>query len=118
MSTQRNDKWNEARRKALRSIATISDAEDAEIHRAALADPDNPPLDDTMFARMRPADEVHPDIVAWYRRTRGLQKSPTKRLVSLRLDRDVIEHFRRRGPGWQRRINDTLRRAARLRKKG
>ena len=32
-----------------------------------------------------------------------------KRLVSLRLDQDVIEHFRKDGPGWQSRINAALR---------
>ena len=67
---------------------------------------------------MRPAVEVVPEIVAAYRRRRGPQKTPTKQLVSLRLDRDVIAHFRKRGPGWQRRINDTLRKAARLRAEG
>jgi uncharacterized protein (DUF4415 family) len=29
--------------------------------------------------------------------------------VTLRLDREVIEHFQRGGPGWQDRINDALR---------
>jgi uncharacterized protein (DUF4415 family) len=32
----------------------------------------------------------------------------------LRIDADVVEHFRATGPGWQTRINDTLRRAAKL----
>jgi len=35
-----------------------------------------------------------------------------KELVSLRIDRDVLEHFQESGPGWQDRINDALRRAA------
>ena len=35
-----------------------------------------------------------------------------KELVSLRLDRDVLEHFQAGGPGWQERINEALRRAA------
>lgn len=35
-----------------------------------------------------------------------------KELVSLRIDQDVLEHFREGGPGWQDRINDTLRKAA------
>jgi uncharacterized protein (DUF4415 family) len=34
-----------------------------------------------------------------------------KELVSLRIDRDVLEHFQEAGPGWQDRINDTLRKA-------
>ena len=31
--------------------------------------------------------------------------------VSIRLDADVVEHFRRTGPGWQSRINQALRKA-------
>jgi len=41
---------------------------------------------------------------------RGRPRSSTsKKLVSLRLDQDVIERFRATGPGWQSRINETLR---------
>jgi uncharacterized protein (DUF4415 family) len=32
-----------------------------------------------------------------------------KELVSLRIDRDVLEHFQAEGPGWQERINEALR---------
>lgn len=35
-----------------------------------------------------------------------------KETVSLRIDRDVLEHFQESGPGWQDRINDALRKAA------
>lgn len=35
-----------------------------------------------------------------------------KELVSLRIDRDVLDHFQESGPGWQDRINDALRTAA------
>jgi uncharacterized protein (DUF4415 family) len=35
-----------------------------------------------------------------------------KELVSLRIDRDVLDHFQDSGPGWQDRINDALRKAA------
>jgi uncharacterized protein (DUF4415 family) len=34
-----------------------------------------------------------------------------KELVSLRIDRDVLDHFQEDGPGWQDRINDALRKA-------
>ena len=37
-----------------------------------------------------------------------------RELVSLRIDQDVLEHFREQGPGWQDRLNDALRRAAGL----
>jgi uncharacterized protein (DUF4415 family) len=32
--------------------------------------------------------------------------------VTLRLDRDVLDHFQQGGPGWQDRINDALRKVA------
>ena len=32
-----------------------------------------------------------------------------REMVSLRLDRDVLDHFQAGGPGWQDRINDALR---------
>jgi uncharacterized protein (DUF4415 family) len=35
-----------------------------------------------------------------------------KEVVSLRIDRDVLDHFQDGGPGWQDRINDALRKAA------
>jgi uncharacterized protein (DUF4415 family) len=45
-----------------------------------------------------------------------LAKSPAlpgaKETVTLRIDRDVLEHFQEAGPGWQDRINEALRKAA------
>ena len=35
-----------------------------------------------------------------------------KEMVSLRIDRDVLDFFQGDGPGWQDRINAALRRAA------
>jgi len=32
-----------------------------------------------------------------------------KEMVSLRLDRDILDHFQAEGPGWQDRISDALR---------
>ncbi len=32
-----------------------------------------------------------------------------RELVSIRIDRDVLDHFQEDGPGWQDRINDALR---------
>jgi uncharacterized protein (DUF4415 family) len=32
-----------------------------------------------------------------------------KELVSLRIDRDILDHFQEAGPGWQERINEALR---------
>jgi uncharacterized protein (DUF4415 family) len=39
---------------------------------------------------------------------RGPQKAPTKKLVSLRLSPEVVDHFKASGPGWQTRIDETL----------
>ena len=48
----------------------------------------------------------------------GPAKTPSlpgaKEMVSLRIDKDVLEHFQADGPGWQDRINDALRKAAGL----
>jgi uncharacterized protein (DUF4415 family) len=35
-----------------------------------------------------------------------------KELVSLRIDRDILDQFQQGGPGWQDRINAALRKAA------
>ena len=46
---------------------------------------------------------------------RGPQRAPTKKLVSLRLSPDVIDYFKSEGPGWQSRIDATLRESIRKR---
>jgi len=69
-------------------------------------DPDDAPeLDDEWFERaeVRIGDKVI---------RRGRPAGSSKNLVSLRLDKDVIDHFRASGPGWQTRMNDALRKAA------
>jgi len=42
------------------------------------------------------------------RSKRGPQKAPTKKLVSLRLSPEVIDHFKATGRGWQTRIDGAL----------
>ncbi len=62
------------------------------------------------FKRFRPSSDF-PELVAAMERARGQrgpQKTPTKERVALRLDRNIIDHFRHDGPGWQTRINDAL----------
>jgi uncharacterized protein (DUF4415 family) len=71
---------------------------------------DIPEITAKQFAEMRPASEVVPDIVARYRRRlRGKQKAPAKVLISLRVGRDVLDHFRASGKGWQTRMESALR---------
>lgn len=69
------------------------------------------------FRRARPAKEVLPRSffsILEKRRARGPQKAATKKLVSLRLDPDVLEKFRSTGAGWQGRVNAALRKAVGL----
>lgn len=70
---------------------------------------DNPELTDEQLAKARPLIETHPELVAAMRRKRGDQRAPTKDLVSLRLDQDVLATLRASGSGWQGRANDMLR---------
>jgi uncharacterized protein (DUF4415 family) len=42
---------------------------------------------------------------------------PVKTQLTLRLDPDVVEHFKASGPGWTARINEVLRKAAGLKKR-
>jgi uncharacterized protein (DUF4415 family) len=102
-----------ARARARQLVHNMTDEEDAALIAAAEADPDNPPLTDEDWAKMRPAHLVHPELVAArLRRERGRPKSASpKQQVTLRIDRDVLEKFRATGEGWQSRINAALRKA-------
>jgi uncharacterized protein (DUF4415 family) len=99
-----------ARAKAPKLLAAVTDAEDRAITEAALTDRDARPLDEKRLARVQPASTA--DAADLSRRVRGRGR-PTldapKRLVSLRLDPEVIDRFRATGPGWQSRINEVLR---------
>jgi uncharacterized protein (DUF4415 family) len=70
------------------------------------------------FRRMRPAREVLPKLIgakatAELLRPRGRPpKENPKAQVTLRLDAEVVKHFKAGGPGWQTRINAVLKRAA------
>jgi len=69
---------------------------DEEITAAALSDPDNPPITDEEWARMRRPGR--PPMAAEDRKVS----------LSLRLDPDVVEQFRATGPGWQTRMGEVL----------
>jgi len=75
---------------------------------------DTPELTASDFEKARPFAEALPDLAKTIRRGRGPNKAPTKKPVTLRLSPDVLEHFRAGGRGWQTKIDDALRKAARL----
>jgi uncharacterized protein (DUF4415 family) len=97
--------------KAKYQFPPLTDEEEAAIQAGIAADPDNPEWTAEDFKKGRPFKEVFPELYESWKRTRGPQKEPTKQLVSLRLDRDVIAHFKAQGAGWQTRINKALREA-------
>ena len=100
---------------AREDIERTTPEEDAAVHAAALLDPDNLPLTPEQLAQFRPMTEVRPDFLRRLRGQRGPQKSkPVKTRVALRLDPDVVAYFKKRGPGWQSRINTALRKVAKL----
>ena len=71
---------------------------------------DNPEWTRKDLAKARPFSEALPDLAASIRKGRGPNKAPTKKLVSLRLSGQVLEAYKAKGPGWQSRIDEDLRR--------
>jgi len=53
--------------------------------------------------------DLRPSHLARIRGKRGPQKLPTKIPVSIRLSPEVVKHFKEKGPGWQSKIDDALR---------
>ena len=76
--------------------------------RGAWMPDDAPELTEEYFER---ADVYRGDKLI--RRGRPPSEHP-KEAIKLRIDPDVLAHFRATGPGWQTRMNDALRRAAKL----
>ncbi len=74
----------------------------------------NPEWTAADFARARPGSELPEELRAFFPKTRGLQKAPTKIPVSIRLSPEVVDHYRATGPGWQSRIDEILKKAAGL----
>ena len=64
---------------------------------------------DADIVRDADAPEWTPRIFARAVARKGLKLVPRKELLSLRIDADVIEWFRRQGPGYQSRMNALLR---------
>jgi uncharacterized protein (DUF4415 family) len=95
------------RRKSAKSFLQRGGNEDS-----VAFDADNLPMTPEMIRRLRPISKETLDFI---NRARGRPpvESP-KQAVSLRLDQDVIAHFKDQGPGWQGRINAALRKQAKL----
>lgn len=78
---------------------------------------DNPQWTEAEFKQAKPFAEVFPELAESLRKSRGRPKAEApKKQVTLRLDADLVEYFRQAGPGWQSRINESLRKSAGLEK--
>jgi uncharacterized protein (DUF4415 family) len=85
--------------------------------RSSWVDPDDAPeWTDDQFARAEIAigrKVIRPADGTLTRPGRPMSAAP-KKSVHLRLSPDVLAHFRKTGPGWQTRIDEALRKAAKL----
>src|SRR5437588_1820669 len=90
-------------------LAKLDATTDEDIARQIAEDPDTAPelTDEELDA----AELYEGD--KFIRRVGRPKGSGKKEQVTLRLDRDILERFRAGGPGWQTRLNETLRSAAR-----
>ena len=96
-------------------LKELTDEEEARIQRGIALDPDNPEWTAEDFKKARPFADVFPELMESIRRARGRPASETPRkVVSLRLDQDVLEKYRATGKGWQARMNADLRKASGL----
>ena len=78
------------------------------------------PLTDEEIKTLRPASELFAEYGIPMPKPPGRPKADkTKVSVTMRMDEDVLDYFKRGGPGWQTRMNAVLAKEARgaLRKK-
>lgn len=79
-------------------------------------DDDNPALTDAQLAALKPASAVFTPVqLAAMAGRRGPGRPPKadrKVEIKLRVAPDVLAAFKAKGPGWQTRMHDVLRRAA------
>ncbi len=82
----------------MNKLARPTPEEDVQIATGIAADPDTW---EASAAELKTAFRGRPPLPAELR----------KKQVTIMLDRDVIEHFRSGGKGWQTRVNQALRKA-------
>jgi uncharacterized protein (DUF4415 family) len=87
--------------KSKAKFARNTAVEEGRIKAGVKADPDTRELAAKDFSKLMPFPEMM--------RRRGRPKAARHKVpVTLRLEPEVVEHFRRDGRGWQTRINDAL----------
>lgn len=83
--------------------------EEVAINVGIARDPDTFELDDEWFANARQWMADNPEIVQQIRNRKF--NWPAKEWAYIPIDFDILDHFRKDGPGWHERLNDTLRQA-------
>jgi uncharacterized protein (DUF4415 family) len=73
------------------------------------------PEDETASISLRIKDRVQ-EVLDYHARRSPREKygSKTKTVVNIRIDNDVVDHFKSLGDDWRDRINDVLRKAGGL----
>ena len=71
---------------------TLREKTDEEIEQDVREDPDAVLLDEE-----------------WFEKAKLVVPSSEKKRITIRVDEDIVEHFKQGGPGYQSRINDVLR---------
>lgn len=101
----------------MKKLQSLKDVTEAQVQKMIADDPDAPEATDEQLQAMRPFTAAFPALAEKMKdgvtyRPVGRPRNPGRKVsISLRLDQDVIEKFRSKGPGWQTRINDVLKKA-------
>jgi uncharacterized protein (DUF4415 family) len=96
-----------------RKVPPLTDEEEAEIRRQIAEDPDDYEATDEELAQAVPFAEAFPALMESIRRSRGRPRvAKPKQAVTLRLDPDTVERFKRQGPDWRSRMSEALKRAS------
>ena len=86
----------------------LTSEEEAAVEAGIAADPDTFELGEVWFMSAHPAIEADPETVKRWRRSRSKRTQPEDS-VTVQIDADIATYFRASGPGWQTRLNETLR---------
>lgn len=95
-------------------LPDVSDEEEAEIQRMIAEDPDDHEITDEQFAKRLTPDQVLPPDFLAAARARGARSD---KVVTIHVDRDIVDAFKADGPDWEERVNDALRDAKKLPKR-